>query len=278
MSSTRQKVDDDPLSQFMSAGPSAPLPPEPSNVPSMTPVAAEVVFKRSEPFKSKKQSASSAATTNSATQASGEHSVSQGSRKNDGALVGAVPISFSAPIVTASAFPPASSISNKRDADDDDAPIFGGPVQKATEPNVFEKRTQNSGGVLRFGNERENEDKLDDLAVNRLLEKEEDLDFAMFGTSNAIIGGGNKKAVAAAASNPATTAKVLDDGLLNDSIFDLHISDTRGNQLPSSKVSYTAAIPEQASAPVAGIGSGSEFDINAYIKSQSEDAGGGLFD
>jgi hypothetical protein len=274
MSSNRQKVDDDPLSMFMSAGP-APQP-EPVSAPSMAPVAPEVVFKRSEPFKSKKQSAGAAASP--VAQGSGGQSVPQVSSKNDGALVGAVPITFSAPKPTTSAFPPASSASIKPDPDEDDAPIFGGPVKEAVEPKVLEKRSQNNGGVLRFGNERVNEDKLDDLTVNRLLEKEEDLDFAMFGTSNAIIGGGSKKAVAAAASNPATTAKVLDDGLLNDSIFDLNISDTRGSQLPSSKVSYTSTVSDQLPAAVAGLGSGSEFDINAYIKSQSEDSGGGLFD
>lgn len=149
--------------------------------------------------------------------------------------------------------------------------IFGVAPESEAGDDLFKGVDVNKQGkgshLLRLGNEKIDDDRLDDLKVNKLLEEENDLDYAMFGTSDVTMNGYTRASkVSATPRNDA----LLDDIDLDNSIIDLDIKEPDTSIFTAAmQYNTTAAAPEAASG---------DFDINAYIKSQTEDSGGGLFD
>lgn len=158
---------------------------------------------------------------------------------------------------------------------DDDEPIFGREAAPMTGDDLFQGVDINKNGkgshLLRLGNEKIDEDELNDLKVNKLLEEETDLDYEMFGTSDVTMNGHVRPLKS---PSKAAVIGVLDDIDLNNSLIDLDIKEPDSN-IFSPAINYTAALPSETAPSTA---SARDFDINAYIKSQAEDSGGGLFD
>jgi hypothetical protein len=308
------KVDDDPLSMFLGSGAGeVSVSSKPASSASVEPRLntqcldqPDLFLKRSQPFAATKQRKIGSDDTSPLPDPHAQEKLKENNAFVGGSSLSALgaiptttapvfpspsPVPVASPPVLASSTSKPQSVPTKvapthRVVEEDEADIFGLPEQApvtksrnefAEEDSLFStksKKQVSSAGVLRLGNERVDDERLDDLQVNKMLEKEEDLDYAMFGTSNAIMGGGNKKAYAESAAPSVNKSRVLDDSILHDSIFDLEINDKKVN-IASSAVQFIAPIvdPVPAVASSAGV-----FDINAYIQNQSADSGGGLFD
>jgi hypothetical protein len=131
-------------------------------------------------------------------------------------------------------------------------------------------------GTFRLNVEKKGDDsKVDDLEVKGMLELEEELDYELFGKSNAAIGGGDKKKIAAAA---VVASQPFDSSVLSSSIFDLRINDTAPLSVYNEPVVEFAAPQSVNDSEVMQSLQTGDFDINAYIQSQNAETGGGLFD
>ena len=160
---------------------------------------------------------------------------------------------------------------------EDEEPIFGRAPVAEVGDDLFQGVDVNKAGkgshILRLGNEGLDDDKLDDLKVNKLLEEENDLDFELFGSSEVTMSG-YTKANTTLAPKQQNSDNVLDDLDLDNGLIDLDIKEPDAN-IFTAAMQYTTTVPSE----IEHVVTTADFDINSYIKSQEEDnSGGGLFD
>lgn len=161
----------------------------------------------------------------------------------------------------------------KKSAEENPDDIFGSATALGELRQTNRSQTARTAHVYGGGEDSEDDDKLDDLAVGSLLEREE-LDFAMFGKSNVR----QYDAVPPTSARPKIYKEdytVQSEDMLNEmeSLLVDSGNAMRYTQQRKTEPSFSSA----SAAPTTVDVDINAFDINAYINQQEEDSNVSLF-